>query len=112
MIDSRDGVYSVGGTPCRQLIEHAIARGWAKKPKGIVLSQEEQASKPGPKLGSTWVQKKEEPNPTPVPIPTPKSVQPMTLEDRAKMAGMSVDQLLDMRMRTRARTQGHEGDAM
>ena len=97
MIESRDGVYSVGGTPCKELIEEAVRRGWAKRPKSTVsVSTIEKEPKHVPAVA-----------PTPVPIPThtPKSVQPMTLEDRARAAGMTVDQLLDMRMRNKERTQ-------
>jgi len=65
MIESHNGVYSVGGTPCKQLIEHAIARGWAKRPKVVIIE--------------TVIVKepKHEPLPIPVPMPTPKGMRVM-----------------------------------
>lgn len=89
MIGSRDGVYSIGGTPCRQIVDHAVTRGWAKR--GIM----------GLVGGIVKEAKHEAVNVPPAAIPNETQ-----LERAARLAGMSVGELVEQRMRVRERMEG------
>lgn len=81
-----EGEYLIDGTPCKRVVEEALRRGWAKRTR--VVEVEDRTADVIPI-----------PTPTPIPPGIPKS----QLEEAARRANMTVDQLIEFRMRTKAR---------
>lgn len=90
-----DGEYMIDGVSCKRVVEEALRRGWAKRSRVVEVEG-----------GTADVIPMPIPPPSSAPTGAPKS----QLEEAARRAGMSVDELIEMRMRTQARVDRVKGD--